>query len=105
MREHVEGKPGEAAHGDDLSKVHQLDTHDELTILYGKVFLGINLSCISCHDGAAHLEKVNVYLASKKRSDFFQQAAFLGHTAIYSACREGGGRDGPLRCRRSCARV
>ncbi len=80
VREHVEGKPGEAAHGDDLSKVHQLDTHDELTILYGKVFLGINFSCISCHDGAAHLEKVNVYLASKKRSDFFQQAAFLGHT-------------------------
>ena len=80
VREHVEGKPGEAAHGDDLSKVHQLDTHDELTILYGKVFLGINFSCISCHDGAAHLEKVNVYLTSKKRSDFFQQSAFLGHT-------------------------
>ena len=80
VREHVEGKPGEVAHGDDLSKVQQLDTHDELTILYGKVFLGINFSCISCHDGAAHLEKVNVYLASKKRSDFFQQAAFLGHT-------------------------
>lgn len=80
VREHVEGKPGEAAHGDDLSKVHQLDTHDELTILYGKVFLGINFSCISCHDGASHLEKVNVYLTSKKRSDFFQQAAFLGRT-------------------------
>jgi len=80
VREHVEGKPGEAEHGDDLRKIHQLDTHDELTILYGKVFLGVNLSCISCHDGAAHLEKVNVYLASKKRSDFFQQSAFLGRT-------------------------
>jgi hypothetical protein len=80
VREHVEGKPGEAEHGDDLRKIHQLDTHDELTILYGKVFLGVNLSCISCHDGAAHLEKVNVYLTSKKRSDFFQQSAFLGRT-------------------------
>lgn len=80
VREHVEGKPGQVDHGDDLRKVHQLDTHDELTILFGKVFLGINLSCISCHDGAAHLEKVNVYLAGRKRSDFFQQAAFLGHT-------------------------
>ena len=80
VREHVEGKPGEAEHGDDLRKIQQLDTHDELTILYGKVFLGVNLSCISCHDGAAHLEKVNVYLASKKRSDFFQQSAFLGRT-------------------------
>jgi hypothetical protein len=80
VREHVEGKPGQADHGDDLRKVHQLDTHDELTILFGKVFLGINLSCISCHDGAGHLEKVNVYLSRKKRADFFQQAAFLGRT-------------------------
>ena len=80
VREHVEGKPGQVEHGDDLRKVHQFDTHDELTILYGRVFLGINLSCISCHDGAHHLEKVNVYLSQKKRSDFFQQAAFLGHT-------------------------
>jgi hypothetical protein len=80
VREHVEGKPGQVEHGDDLRKVHQIDTHDELTILFGKVFLGINLSCISCHDGGGHLEKVNVYLSQKKRSDFFQQAAFLGHT-------------------------
>jgi len=80
VREHVEGKPGQVAHGDDLSKVHQLDTHDELTIQFGKVFLGVNLSCISCHDGANHLENVNVYLTGKKRSDFFQQAAFLGRT-------------------------
>lgn len=80
VREHVEGKPGEAADGDDLSKVNQLDTHDELTILYGKIFLGVNLSCISCHDGRAHLEKVNVYLAGKKRSDFFQESAFLARS-------------------------
>ena len=80
VREHVEGKPGQVESGDDLRKVHQIDTHDELTILFGKVFLGINLSCISCHDGAKHLEKVNVYLSQKKRSDFFQQAAFFGNT-------------------------
>jgi hypothetical protein len=80
VREHVEGKPGQVEGPDDLRKVHQIDTHDELTILYGRVFLGINLSCISCHDGAAHLEKVNVYLSKKKRTDFFQQSGFLGNT-------------------------
>jgi hypothetical protein len=80
VREHVEGKPGEAADGDDLSKVNQLDTHDELSILYAKIFLGVNTSCISCHDGAGHLEKVNVYLSTRKRSDFFQQSAFLAKT-------------------------
>jgi hypothetical protein len=79
-REHVEGKPGEAADGDDLSKVNQLDTHDELTILHGKIFLGVNLSCISCHNGGGHLEKVNAYLSTKRRVDFFQEAAFLGRT-------------------------
>ncbi len=78
VREHVEGKPGQADNGDDLSKVHQLDTHDEISILYGKVFLGLNLACISCHDGRGHLEKVNVWLSRRKRSEFYQQAAFLG---------------------------
>jgi len=80
VREHVEGKPGEADHADDLRKIHQMDTHDELAILFGKVFLGMNLSCIACHDGKGHLEKVNVYLSTKKRSDFFRMAAFMGNT-------------------------
>ncbi|MFN7921686.1 MAG: DUF1553 domain-containing protein [Bryobacteraceae bacterium] len=79
VREHVEGKPGEASHPEDLSKIHQMDTHDEVTILFGKIFLGINFSCIACHDGKGHLEKINVYLSQRKRSDFFQQAAFMGH--------------------------
>lgn len=80
VREHVEGKPGQAVDGNDISKVHQLDTHDELAIQFGKMFLGINLSCVSCHDGAGHLEKVNVWLTSRTRRDFFAFAAFLGKT-------------------------
>ncbi len=80
VREHVEGKPGQEDGPNDTKKIHQSDTHDELTILYGRVFMGVNLSCVSCHDGAAHLEKVNVYLSKQKRSDFYQQAGFLGNT-------------------------
>ena len=80
VREHVEGKPGQEEGPDDLRKINQTDTHDELTILYGRVFLGMNLSCISCHDGAAHLEKVNVYLSKRKRTDFYQQSGFFGNT-------------------------
>lgn len=80
VREHVEGKPGQEDGPNDTKKIHQSDTHDELTILYGRVFMGVNFSCISCHDGAAHLEKVNVYLSQQKRSDFYQQAGFLGKT-------------------------
>jgi hypothetical protein len=78
-REHVQGKP-QPDDGDDLGMVQQLDTDDELSILYGKTFLGINLSCISCHDGKGHLEKVNLWLAGKKRTEFFQNSSFLGHS-------------------------
>ncbi len=78
-REHVQGKP-QPDDGDDLGMVQQLDTDDELAILYAKTFLGINLSCISCHDGRGHLEKVNVWLSGRKRSDFFRNTAFLGHS-------------------------
>ncbi len=60
--------------------VEQGDTVDEFTITYSKVFLGLNMACVSCHDGANHLEKVNLYLAQKKRADFFNQAAFFGKT-------------------------
>ena len=78
-REHVQGAP-QPRDGDDLSMVHQFDTHDELSIIYYKAFLGMNLSCISCHGGQGHLEKVNVWLSNKTREEFFQNAAFLGRT-------------------------
>jgi len=78
-REHVQGKP-QPDDGADLGMVHQLDTHDELNVLYGKTFLGVNLSCVSCHDGKGHLEKVNVYLSGKKRTEFYQSSGFLGNS-------------------------
>ncbi|MBI3208771.1 MAG: DUF1549 domain-containing protein [Candidatus Solibacter usitatus] len=78
-REHVQGKP-QPDDGKDFGMVQQLDTHDELAVLYGKTFLGINFSCVSCHDGRGHLEKVNVYLSGKKRVEFYQFAGFLGNS-------------------------
>jgi hypothetical protein len=65
---------------DGMDLVNIPDTVDEFTVTYSKVFLGINLACISCHDGRAHLERVNVYLTGKKREDFFRQAGFYGKT-------------------------
>ncbi|MBS1828824.1 MAG: DUF1553 domain-containing protein [Acidobacteria bacterium] len=65
---------------DGMDLVNIPDTVDEFTVTYGKVFLGLNLACISCHDGKNHLEKVNVFLVGKKREDFFRQAGFYGKT-------------------------
>ena len=65
---------------DGMDLVNIPDTVDEFTVTYSKVFLGMNLACISCHDGKHHLEKVNVFLTGKKREDFFRQAGFYGKT-------------------------
>jgi hypothetical protein len=92
-REHVQGKP-QPDDGEDLGMVHQLDTDDELAVLYGKTFLGVNLSCISCHDGKGHLEKVNVWLSQKKRSEFFQNSAFLGRSRYLMYWEDGKPQSG-----------
>jgi hypothetical protein len=65
---------------DAMDLVNIPDTVDEFTITYSKVFLGLNLGCISCHDGKNHLEKVNVFLTGKKREDFFRQSGSYGKT-------------------------
>ncbi len=92
-REHVQGKP-QPDDGQDLGMVQQLDTHDELAILYGKTFLGINLSCISCHDGGGHLEKVNVWLSKRTRSEFFKNSAFLGRSRYLMYWEDGKPQSG-----------
>lgn len=92
-REHVQGKP-QPDDGKDLEMVQQLDTHDELTVLYGKTFLGVNFSCVSCHDGKGHLEKVNVYLTSRKRSDFYRMSGFLGNSRYLMYWEDGKPQSG-----------
>ena len=61
--------------------VHE-DTSDEIATWTAKHFLGLNLQCISCHDGKGHLEKINLWLTERKRSEFWQQAAFFGKTRV-----------------------
>src|SRR3989442_12612316 len=63
-------------------KMNHEDTCDEIAVWSTKVFLGVNLECISCHDGAGHLEKINLWLSKKKRADFWRQASFFGKTSI-----------------------
>ena len=67
---------------DALDLVNRADAIDEFTITYSKVLLGMNPGCISCHDGAGHLEKVNVFFSRKTREEFFQQASFFGRTRM-----------------------
>src|SRR5258708_12887890 len=42
--------------------------------------MGVNLACISCHDGKNHVEKGNLFLGGKACEQFLQQASFFGKT-------------------------
>ena len=67
---------------DDYRVGNRLDAIDDFNIDTGRIFLGMNFTCISCHDGAGHLEEINQYLAQRTREEFFRQSAFLGRTRI-----------------------
>ena len=68
--------------GDGYSEMNHEDTCDELAIWTTRLFLGVDTECISCHDGKGHLEKINLWLAGKKRIDLWRQAAFFGKTYV-----------------------
>ncbi len=58
---------------------NRLDFIDEVSVDVGRIFLGINMDCFSCHDGAGHTDSINLFLASRTRAEFHQQAAFFGN--------------------------
>src|SRR5436309_702673 len=63
---------------DDYKGLVRLDWVDEITSDIGRIFLGVNMDCFSCHNGAGHADSFNLFLGSMKRTDFWQQAAFFG---------------------------
>ena len=68
--------------GDTMYSDRYEDTADEIVVQSARVFLGINYQCISCHRGKGFLEKVNLDLVDKKRSDLWATAAFFGNTRV-----------------------
>lgn len=68
--------------GDTMYSDRFEDTADEVAVQSARIFLGVNLQCISCHGGKGFLEKVNVGLVPKQRSDFWAMAAFFGRTRV-----------------------
>jgi cytochrome c553 len=59
------------------------DTCDEMALHATRLFTGVSMECIGCHDGAYHLEKINLWLSKKKRVDFWRQAAFFGNLRVF----------------------
>jgi hypothetical protein len=63
---------------DNYMLTNRLDFVDEVTVNSSRIFLGVNIDCVSCHNGARHLENINLYLSKVTRAQFHQQAAFFG---------------------------
>lgn len=61
----------------------RLETLDNQVATITDTFLGIQTNCVSCHNGAYHLEQVNVGLVAKKREDFWAMAAFLSKSFVF----------------------
>jgi hypothetical protein len=76
VRDHVDGVK-------DFEGINDEDTYDEIAVTTTRLFLGVNLECISCHDGAKHLEKINLWLAAHKRTDVWRQASFFSHSRVF----------------------
>ncbi len=82
-----------AQFGDNCTEIMHEDTADEMTVMLFKHFMGVNLQCVSCHDGANHLEKVNAWLTARKRQELWAQAAFFGHTRVMRRIEERNTQD------------
>ena len=63
-----------------LFEEFRLDYLDDQVNYITRSMLGITTECISCHDGANHLEEVNVGLTHMKREQFWGMAALLART-------------------------
>jgi hypothetical protein len=74
-------------HADDADglAINHEDTIEDIAITTTRYFLGVNLECVACHDGAGHLEKINLYLSHKKREELWKHASFFGGVKIYRA--------------------
>lgn len=53
------------------------DSWDDITDKITTSFMGYKTECVSCHNGRAHLEKINLHLAKRTRTDFWKMSAFL----------------------------
>jgi hypothetical protein len=58
------------------------DFYDNVTDAVTTEFLGFKTNCVSCHNGRGYLEKINVYLTRKRRSDFWAMAAFFSRMQV-----------------------
>ncbi|MGZ6988264.1 MAG: DUF1549 domain-containing protein [Thermoanaerobaculia bacterium] len=59
------------------------DTLDNLAASTGTIFLGEKaIFCTSCHNGAGHLDSINLWGSTVRRQDFWGMSAFYSRTTL-----------------------
>ena len=59
------------------------DTLDNLAASTGRIFLAENaIFCTSCHNGAGHLDSINLWGSTVRRQDFWGISAFYSRVSI-----------------------
>jgi hypothetical protein len=58
------------------------DTWDNTTDIITTQLLGFKSECVSCHNGRGYLDKINVWLTRKTRTDFWMMSAFLSRMSF-----------------------
>jgi len=61
----------------------RLDFLDDQVSAISTAMLGVQTECITCHDGAGHLEQINKGLSVMKRQQLWGMAALLSGTYFY----------------------
>jgi len=66
------------------------DTYDGGAVKLASMFLGIGaVDCLLCHDGARHLDQLNLWGSQQVRRDFWGLAAFFSRTTMTRAPGSG----------------
>lgn len=64
--------------GGRVSSGPQQDTYDGQSVLTATTFLGLgSMDCLYCHDGAGHLDAINLWGSKATRADAYGMAAFF----------------------------
>ncbi len=69
--------------GNTISMGPVQDTYDGAAVDLSKMFMGINsVDCLLCHDGARHLDNVNLWGAGQTRQNLWGLSAYFSHTVL-----------------------
>jgi hypothetical protein len=75
--------PADWALGNTISNGPDQDTYDGAAVDTATMFMGINVvECLLCHDGARHLDQINLWGAAETRQNLWGLSAYFSRTTM-----------------------